>query len=86
MGVKFTNEAEKQRMIDSEKQRQENKWEIYSGNNIVQALHKARELGWKEDKVQVRYETINNETTYFIEPYERGCGCRGLLKYKEYFN
>lgn len=81
MKVEFTKDAEEGRINPNKPT-----WEFLETTNLVQALHKARDMGWKENKVQVRYVKAGDITTYFVEPYEKGCGCRGILKYKEYFN
>lgn len=86
MGVKFTAQAEKERIANNQARREIPKWELLETDNIVEALHFAKDAGWKEDKVQVRYVRNGDITTYFVEPYEKGCGCRGILKYKEFFN
>jgi len=86
MKVGYTKDVEKKRVELIEENRHNSTWELHNGTNIVEALHKAKELGWKEDKVQVRYENIDNNITYYVEPYEKGCGCRGLLKYKDFFD
>jgi hypothetical protein len=44
-------------------------------------------MGWKDKKVQVRYvEDDGGHITYYVEPYEKGCGCKGILKYKDFFD
>jgi hypothetical protein len=86
MKVQFTKDAEKER-IAKESARRGATWEILKTTNLVEALHTARDMGWKEDKVQVRAERVDETTqVYYVEPYEKGCGCRGILKYKYYFN
>lgn len=85
MGVELTSEFERRRVAgNKERNATKNKWELYSGTSIVQVLHKAREMGWKERRVQVRYDQDNE--LYYIEPYEKGCGCKGMLKYKDFFD
>lgn len=79
--VEFTSEAEKKRFLAKNQS-----WAILETTNIVEALHKAKELGWKDKKVQVRYEKFDDYEMYYVEPYEKGCGCKGILKYKEYFD
>lgn len=62
------------------------KWGLLTTKSVVEAVHFARDNGWKDKKVQVRFETtINNNVQYIVEPYEEGCGCRGLLRYKDYY-
>ena len=70
----------------AEKKRAKATWNLLSTNSLVEAVHFARDNGWKDKKVQVRVERGNDYETYYVEPYEKGCGCRGLLKYKEYFD
>jgi hypothetical protein len=78
MGVMLTSEAEKKRVHKPS-------WELYSGTSIVQAVRTAKEMGWKDKKVQVRYETVDDGVEmFYVEPYEKGCGCKGILKYKDY--
>lgn len=80
MSVRFTSEAEKLRPKKSS-------WSLLETRSIVEAVHKAKELGWSDKKVQVRYERIDDDSEiYYVEPYEKGCGCRGMLKYKDYFD
>ena len=84
MNIQFTSEAERKRL---EKRTLKPTWELYSGQSIVEAARTARDLGWKHKKVQVRFEKDRNNTiTYYVEPYEKGCGCKGLLKYKDFFD
>lgn len=81
MTVAFTKDIETGRMENSRA-----KWDLYSGTSIVKAVRTAKEMGWGENKVQVRYETLDDETEmYYVEPYEKDCGCRGILKYKDYY-
>lgn len=47
-------------------------------------LDKAVELGWKDKKVQVRVEFIDVTAHYHIEPFEKDCKCRHILKYSEH--
>lgn len=85
MGVEFTKDVERRR-VESRTARgaKEGKWELYSDDSIVRTLRKAKEMGWKEQRVQVRYDKDNE--LYYIEPFEYGCGCKGLLKYKDFFD
>lgn len=84
MSVIFTKEAEKERWFKENNPK--SAWELYSGYSLVQAVRTARDLGWGDKKVQVRYEKDeNNNIVYYVEPYEEGCGCKGLLKYHNYF-
>lgn len=87
MTVSFTREREIERIAQTRKDRERpTSWEILRTTSLVEAVRKAKDLGWKEKKVQVRYENIRGVETYFVEPYEPGCGCKGMLKYKNYFN
>lgn len=81
MRIGFTKDVEKERINPSKPV-----WEFLETTSIVEALHKARDMGWKEDKVQVRFVKTGDITTYFVEPFEKNCGCRGILKYGEYFD
>jgi len=78
MSARFTQQAEKERTSKP--------WEHLKTSSLVKAVHTARDMGWKERKVQVRFEDGPEGTTYFVEPYEKGCGCRGILKYRNYFD
>lgn len=84
--IKLTKDAEKERVETKEQKRHTKTWEYYSGPSLVQATRLARDMGWKEYKVQVRYIETGSENTYFVEPFEDGCGCRGILKYKDFFD
>lgn len=83
MSVKFTQEAEQERLAN----RETPQWGLYSSPSIVSAIKWAQLAGWKEKKVQVRFEMVGSDVVqYTVEPYEEGCSCRGLLKYEDYFN
>ncbi len=83
MGVRFTADVEKERVINIKAPT----WELLRSVSIVQAIHFARDNGWKDKKVQVRVEiTPSNTLEYIVEPYEEGCSCRGLLKYDTYYD
>lgn len=65
---------------------QKGMWSLYESPNLFDVIRKAKEMGWEQNKVQVRGEWINgNESMFFIEPYEDGCGCKGLLRYKDFW-
>lgn len=81
MGVRFSKDIEQENL-----EKDKTKWEHYAGVSLVNALHQAKEMGWKEKKVQVRYEVVDGIETYYVEPYEQGCGCKGMLKYRDYFD
>ena len=65
---------------------QKAKWELFSSTSLVEAVHKARDLGWADKKVQVRADEDNyGNRTYIVEPFEKDCGCPSMLKYADYF-
>jgi hypothetical protein len=83
MDIRLTSEVEKERNAQP---KQPSPWEHLKTESLVEAVHKARDMGWRERKVQVRAEQTGPEAfNYYVEPYEKGCGCRGLLKYNDYF-
>lgn len=82
MNIQFSSELERKRLQESIKV----KWDLYTGTSLVKAVRMARDMGWKDKKVQVRYEKSEDTITYYVEPYEKGCGCQGLLKYKDFFD
>ena len=85
MGVEFSADAERKRIASlKERNAAQNKWELYSSSSIVDALHTAKGMGWKEQRVQVRYDKDNE--LYYVEPFEKNCGCKGMLKYKDFFD
>lgn len=84
MGVKFTQDAEVDRVRDGFSSIPS--WGLMSSTSLVQALHFARKNGWKEKTVQVRTEMIGTDLTYFVEPFERDCNCPNILKYADYFD
>lgn len=62
------------------------KWEFIRTPSMVEAVHFARDHGWKEQKVQVRYfQRTETDFEYSVEPYE-DCGCQNLLKYSDFFD
>lgn len=82
MSIKLTGEAEKERL----RNRSLPKWGLFSSISLVKALHFARDNGWADKKVQVRFEKIGTDiVNYIVEPYEEGCSCRSLLRYSDYF-
>ncbi len=85
MIIELTRDAERKRIERiKERNAQENKWELYSDDSIVRVIRKARDMGWKERRVQVRYDKDNE--MYYIEPFEKDCGCRGMLRYKDFYD
>lgn len=71
-------------------QKRRAKWELFSSERLVETVHKARELGWADKKVQVRVSTVGlksdgtERVVYSIEPFEHDCGCSNILKYDDY--
>lgn len=63
------------------------KWSLFSSERLVETVHKARDMGWADKKVQVRVEEDNftGVQTYIIEPFEKECSCPSILKYADYF-
>lgn len=59
-------------------------WEYGSSDNLEFIVQEAVRLGWKDNKVQVKRYDLNGKYTFYIEPYEEGCNCPGLLKYEDY--
>ena len=86
MRIRFTKDVEKERVEKQKETHYNSTWEYYSGTSLVEALHKARDMGWKDKKVQVRHIKSEEGITYFVEPYEQGCGCHGILKYGDFFD
>lgn len=84
--IKFTKDAERQRVETKEKKRHTKTWEYYSGPSLATAARLAKDMGWKDMKVQVRFTKSGEETTYYVEPFEDGCSCRSILKYKDFFD
>lgn len=76
MKVQLTSEYEKERIT-----RTQTAWELKRTTSLVEAARTARDMGWKEKKVQVRREG----DTYYIEPFEKDCGCPNILKYGDFF-
>lgn len=84
--IELTANAEKKRLAARKAQNSE-EWALFSTDSLVEAVHKARELGWKDKKVQVRFESYSEDVVhYYIEPYEKGCECKGILRYKDFFD
>jgi hypothetical protein len=79
MKVEFTKDVEEERVNRAT-------WDAFSSRSIVEVVHKAKELGWAEKKVQVRSEKTGKGIMYYIEPYEEGCGCMGMLRYGDFFD
>lgn len=59
-------------------------WELMHSDDLNVIIPRAKELGWAENKVQVkRYVFGPDRYHYYIEPYE-DCTCPNLLEYKDY--
>jgi hypothetical protein len=85
MGVKLTQQAERER-VETNQQKQKGKYEYLSTTSIVEAVRFARDNGWGDKKVQVRREYGADALWHFyVEPHEPGCGCKNLLRYKDYY-
>lgn len=81
MSVRFTSDVEKERVENRAK-----KWELLTTESLVHALHYARDHGWKDKKVQVRRNRIDDyRYEYTVEPFERDCSCPNVLKFEDYF-
>jgi hypothetical protein len=82
MRVELTSDVEARRINDKKPT-----WGLFSSTSLVAAVHKAKELGWKDKKVQVRLEPpIDGIFSYVVEPYERDCNCPNMLKYSDFFD
>lgn len=79
MSVELTSEYEERKRLSIPT------WELLKTTSLVHALHKAKDLGWKDKDVQVRVES-GIETTYYVEPFEKDCGCPNILKYADFFD
>lgn len=87
MSVKLTQEAENDRVANAQRLRAAQTWEYLRTTSLVEAVHFARDNGWKNKKVQVKAYPINDmEIEFFVEPYEKNCHCPNLLKYSDYFD
>lgn len=91
MKVQLSKDVEKSRISkwsDIRKRLTEgrSRWEFLTTTSQVEALHYAKENGWKENKVQVRYTQTVEGYIFQVEPYEKNCGCKGILKYKDFFD
>ena len=86
MSVRFTSEVEKERMANLNRM-DDRAWEYFKTTSLVKAARAAREMGWKENEVQVKGTQIAEDVVeYSVEPYEKDCGCPGLLKYSDFFD
>jgi len=90
--VLFTSEAEKARQAYMQGRREAKpqrkpQWELSNTTSLAQAVHFARDNGWKDKKVQVKAYRINDvEFEYMVEPFEKDCKCPNLLHYEDYFD
>jgi hypothetical protein len=86
MMIRFTKDVEKERIEEVKKAREtRDTWEYLKTFSIVEAVRTARDMGWAENKVQVKqYKVADDQVEYHVEPFEN-CGCSGLLKYKDFF-
>ena len=82
MEVELTQDAEIRRLSSRPKKT----WALFSSTSLVQTLHKAKDMGWKDKKVQVRLERSKDSYEYFIEPFEKDCSCPNMLRYSDYFD
>lgn len=87
MTVRLSSEVEQEELENRKKARGNTSWEFYRSASLVEIVHKARDLGWAEKKVQVRREIVADDALEFIiEPYEgQFCNCPGILKYDDFF-
>lgn len=87
MSVQFTGQAEKERVEKNQERRAKPKWELLVTTSIVEALHFARDNGWQDKKVQVRFRQTDNSTyEYSVEPWEKDCTCPDILRFADYFD
>ena len=54
-------------------------WEHYTTYDYTEAIDIAKEMGWKDKKVQVKRYAEGGRWRYVIEPYEENCGCPSLI-------
>lgn len=59
-------------------------WEYYKTTVYDNAIAKAKQLGWKEKRVQIRVEFQGMTAHYYIEPWEMDCVCPHILKYDQH--
>lgn len=87
MSVNLTGHEEARRIYETAQKREKPRWGLYSGTSLADVLHRAKDMGWFEGKVQVRTEgTASDVTTFIIEPHETDCNCPSILKYADYFD
>lgn len=88
MGVKFTKDliAEQQALLRQIREAGGKvEWELLRTPSLVAAVRRAKEEGWADKRVQVREEKTETGHEYVVEPFEKDCGCPGMLKYEDYF-
>lgn len=86
MSVIFTGQAEQERTQRNQEARK-GTWEFLITTSLVEAVHYARDHGWEKKKVQIRATQIDQDTyQYSVEPWEKDCKCRDILKFKDYFD
>jgi hypothetical protein len=87
MGVRFTQDAENERIKNAQRLRARPQWELLITTSLVEAVRYARDHGWKDKQVQVkRYGQNYTNFEYHVEPFEKDCSCPQLLRYKDYFD
>jgi hypothetical protein len=80
MHIFTMEEYEKQRLAARNNERKPS-WEYAKYTDYNAAAAKATELGWYDRKVQIRkVRGQYGEFEYFIEPYEYGCQCGGIMR------
>jgi hypothetical protein len=55
-------------------------WEIFSSTELDITAARAVELGWAENKVQVR-KTLHDDVRYYMIELYDGCDCPMMVKY-----
>jgi hypothetical protein len=86
MGVRFSADIEREELEERKKNRITPTWEHFRTSSLVEAVHRAKEMGWAYKKVQVRMELVAKDAEeYVVEPYEMNCGCPNILKYADFF-
>lgn len=71
---------------EERRQIQRRTWELFKSTSMVEAVRKARDLGWEDKKVQVRVMQRAEGDEYYVEPFEKDCGCRNILKFSDFFD
>lgn len=81
----LSSDFERRRMLNKKEQRK-SFWSILETTSLVEAVHSARDRGWNDKKVQVRSERYGDSVKYYVEPFEKDCGCPNILKYADFFD